>query len=93
VASAHFFAGRYAEASSWAERAIRENPRHLMPPTTAAASNALAGRIAEAQEAVARILEIDPSMRLSNLLDFIPLRRPEDLERFAGGLRKAGLPE
>jgi tetratricopeptide (TPR) repeat protein len=93
MASAHFFAGRYAEASSWAERAIRENPRHLMPPTTAAASNALAGRIAEAQEAVARILEIDPSMRLSNLLDFIPLRRPEDLERFAGGLRKAGLPE
>jgi TolB-like protein/Flp pilus assembly protein TadD len=93
VASAHFFAGRYAEALSWADRAARSNPRHLMPPTTAAASNALAGRITEAQKAVARILEIDPTMRLSNLQDFIPLRRPEDLERFADGLRKAGLPE
>jgi hypothetical protein len=47
----------------------------------------------EAQKAVARILEIDPTMRLSNLHDFIPLRRSEDLERFAEGLRKAGLPE
>jgi TolB-like protein/class 3 adenylate cyclase len=92
VASAHFFAGRYAEALSWADRAARGNPRYLMPPTTAAASNALAGRMTEAQKAVARILEIDPTMRLSNLQDFIPLRRPQDLERFADGLRKAGLP-
>ena len=93
VASAHFFAGRYAEAMSWAERAVADNPRHLMPQTTAAASSALAGHTAEARKAVARILEIDPSMRLSNLQEFIPLRRPEDLERFAEGLRKAGLPE
>jgi TolB-like protein/class 3 adenylate cyclase len=93
MASAHFFAGRYEQASSWAERAVRDNPRHLMPSTTAAASNALAGKITEAKRAVTRILEIDPTMRLSNLRDFIPLRRPEDLERFTEGLRKAGLPE
>jgi len=93
IASAHFFAGRYAEALSWADRAARDNPRHLVAQTIAAASNALAGRIAEGQEAVARILEIDPSMRLSNLREFMPLRRPEDLERFSEGLRKAGLPE
>ena len=93
MASAHFFAGRYAEALSWANRAARDNPRHLMPTTTAAASSALAGRMPEAQKAVARILEIDPTMRLSNLQEFVPLRRAEDLERFAEGLRKAGLPE
>src|SRR5262249_11873751 len=93
IASGHFFAGRDGEAASWAERAVRDNPRHLMAPTTAAASYALAGRITEAEKAVVRILEIDPTMRLSNLQDFIPLRRPEDLERFAEGLRRAGLPE
>jgi tetratricopeptide (TPR) repeat protein len=90
MASAHFFARRYAEALSWAERAARDNPRHLLAQTIAAASNALAGRINEAQKAVARILEIYPAMRLSNLQEFIPLRRPEDLGRFAEGLRKAG---
>jgi tetratricopeptide (TPR) repeat protein len=93
MGSAHFFAGQYAEASLWAEKAVRDNPRHLMPPITAAASNALAGRMTEARKAVLRILEIDPSMRLSNLREFIPLRRPLDFERFAEGLRKAGLPE
>jgi tetratricopeptide (TPR) repeat protein len=93
IASAHFFAGRYAEALSWADRAARDNPRHLVAQTTAAASNALAGLIAEGQKAVARILEIDPSIRLSNLREFMPLRRPEDFERFAEGLRKAGLPD
>lgn len=77
----------------WAEKAARDNPRHLMPATTSAASYALAGRITEAQKAVVRILELDPTMRLSNLQDFIPLRRTEDRERFAEGLRKAGLPE
>ena len=93
VASAHFLAGRYAEALSWAERAVRDNPRFSLAQTIAAASNAHAGRMTEAQKAVVRILEIDPLMRLSNLQEFIPLRKPEDRERFAEGLRKAGLPE
>ena len=36
---------------------------------------------------------LDPSLRLSNLGDSLPIRRPEDLATFADGLRKAGLPE
>jgi len=32
-------------------------------------------------------------LRISNLKDVLPLRRPEDLAKFADGLRKAGLPE
>ncbi len=40
-----------------------------------------------------RIRQIDPTLRLSNLKDLTPLRRPEDMARFAEGLRKAGLPE
>ncbi|MCI0430076.1 MAG: CadC-family transcriptional regulator [Rhodospirillales bacterium] len=93
AASAHFFAGRYSEASSWAEMAVRDNPYHMMSSSTAAASHALAGRLAEAQRALARLREIDPALRVSNLHDFAPVRRPEDLDRLAEGLRKAGLPE
>jgi hypothetical protein len=59
----------------------------------AAASSALSGRLAEAQRALARLREIDPALRLSNLHEFIPLRKPEDFNRLAEGLRKAGLPE
>ena len=42
---------------------------------------------------MARVRQIDPSLRISNLKDFYPLRRTEDLDRLKEGLRKAGLPE
>ena len=48
IASAHLAAGRYAEALSWAERAVRDRPNFLLAICIAAASAALAGRPAEA---------------------------------------------
>ena len=90
---AHFFAGRYDDATLWAQEAIRELPYHLGSFRLAAASNALAGRLEEAQKMVARLLIADPSLRISNLKDRIPLRRSEDRSRLEEGLRKAGLPE
>ena len=59
----------------------------------AAASNALAGRMEEAQQAMARLRQIDPELRISNLKNLTPLRRPEDRARYEEGMRKAGLPE
>ena len=93
TAAAHFFAGRYAEASSWAEAATREKPTHLIATAMAAASGALTGRLSEAEKAMARLCQIDPALRLSNLKDLGPFRRPEDFARWVEGLRKAGLPE
>jgi TolB-like protein/tetratricopeptide (TPR) repeat protein len=93
MASAHFFAGRSAEASSWADMALREEPNYLTPLRIAATTNALAGRLEEAQKVIARLRQLDPALRVSNLPDVIPLRRPEDLARYIEGLRKAGLPE
>jgi tetratricopeptide (TPR) repeat protein len=78
---AHFFAGRYEQASSWAEKAMREEPNYLPSAVMAAASAALAGRSAEAQKAIARVRQIEPASRISNLKDRIPFRRPEDLAR------------
>jgi len=51
------------------------------------------GRIEEAQKIMARVRELDPAFRVSNVKDWVPLRRPDDLARFEDGLRKAGLPE
>ena len=57
-----------------------------------AASHALAGRMDEARRRGAHP-RLDPTLRISNLQDWLPFRRPEDLALFADGLRKAGLPE
>ena len=93
MAFAHFFAGRYDESASWAERALREQPNWVPAWRNSAASHALAGRLEKAQHAMARMRQLAPEIRLSNLKGLMPLRRSEDLARFAEGLRKAGLPE
>src|SRR3981189_1121688 len=67
TAFAHFLAGRYDEATAWAEKAFWERPNILATLRIAAASNALAGRMEEARKAIARARELDPEMRASNL--------------------------
>jgi len=93
MACAHFFAGRLAEASSWAERSVRLQPNYFIATCVLAASRAIEGRLADAKKAVARLRQIDPTLRISNLLDSFPIARQEDFARWAEGLRKAGLPE
>jgi len=93
TAFAHFFAGRYDEASAWAEKALRAQPNLLFALRTCAASHALAGRHEEAQKAIAQLRQAVPAFRVSNLTDVLKMRRPEDFARYEEGLRKAGLPE
>ena len=93
TAFAHLLAGRYDEASSWAEKAMWAQSNYTTPIRISVVSHALAGRIAEAKKHLARLLELDPPTRIANLKDWAPLRRREDLEKLESGLRHAGLPE
>lgn len=93
LALAHLLAGRFDAASSWAEKASRQLPSFLVPASIVASSHALAGRTDEAGRAMRQLRQLDPTLRVSNLDDWLPLRRPEDLDRFKDGLRRAGLPE
>lgn len=93
MALAHFFAGRFDPASDWAEKALRNLPCLLASVALIAASHALSGRMDKAKQAMQRLHELDPSLRVSNLKDWLPIQRSEDLKRFADGLRLAGLPE
>jgi TolB-like protein/DNA-binding winged helix-turn-helix (wHTH) protein len=93
IAFANFFIGDYDKASCVAEHVLREKPDYSVALRYAAASNALAGRMKEAQYAIARLREIDPELRVANLHDMAPLRRPEDRARYEDGMRRAGLPE
>jgi adenylate cyclase len=92
IAYAHFFAGRYDEASTWAERSLQA-PVSAVALRVLTASKALAGRLEEARSAVARLMHLDPALRVSHIKGLIPIRRPDDLARLEEGLRLAGLPE
>jgi tetratricopeptide (TPR) repeat protein len=93
TALAHFVAGRYDESVLWAEKASREDPNFLPAIRIIATSAGNSGQLERAQKAAKRMLEIDPAFRVSRLTDHVPLRRPDDLARYAEGLRRAGLPE
>ena len=94
TAYAHFFLDRYDEAASWAAMALQCSPDYLPGLRITAISNTMAGRPEQAHKAVARLRELNPTLRLSNLKDVLgPYRRAEDVSRYKEGLRQAGLPE
>ncbi len=93
TAIVHFFAGRFDVAASWAERAALSLPSFLMANAILAASYAQAGRLGEARDAMARVRELDPSLRLSGIRDWLPIQREQDFAAFTEGLKLAGMPD
>ena len=89
----HFVGGRYREALSSAETAVRQQPNFLTGQCVAAASGALADRLPQAQKAMAQVRQLNPALRISDLRDFLAFGRQEDFDRWEEGLRRAGLPE
>jgi tetratricopeptide (TPR) repeat protein len=85
--------GQFSEALAWAEKAFLERPDQVSAVRILAASSAIVGQQDRAMQALERLRELDPTLRLSNLKNVLPLRRPEILNSLTEGLRKAGLPE
>lgn len=92
LAYAHFLAGRYDEACVMASRALRTRPSYLTAVRGAAVGHAFAGRVGEARRLIAFMQERDPSLRMSNVNQLLPMTA-EHLDRFADALHKAGLPD
>jgi TolB-like protein/tetratricopeptide (TPR) repeat protein len=93
TAYAHLLVGRYDDASTAAENALRVRPNYLTAVRGAAASHALAGRLDRARTLMAHMCQRDPALHISNLPYLIPFRRTADFARWAEGLNKAGLPD
>jgi TolB-like protein/tetratricopeptide (TPR) repeat protein len=93
TAFAHFMAGRYDEAVAWAEIALPKHGGYQGTHRVLAASHAMAGRLEQAQAAMAGMRALNPTMRIADLWNLIPWRRPDDARRYAEGLRLAGLPD
>jgi TolB-like protein len=88
---AHFFRGRNEDALSWAQQVLRERPGYLPAERMVVAAAARLGRPLAAQ--MERLRELDPTLRVSNLKEQIPLQRAEDLAELGDALHRAGVPE
>ena len=89
--SAHFFAGRYDAALSSSRAALWERPGFLISNAVVAAAAALSDRQPDAEQAMARLRTIEPSIRLGYLREHRQRERAADLARWTDGLRRAGL--
>ncbi len=90
-AFAHFGAGRYEEAIEWADRSLRELPRYAASVRIKLILCGLLGRVEEARDCLARMLELQPGLTIA----YAGSARfpPELLPAYLDGLRKAGLAE
>ena len=80
---------RFDEAIVVLKKALRQNPSYMPACRCLASAFAHLGRDAEAHDAAARVLEIDPAFTISaSIVGF-----PNYSKLFIEGLRKAGLPE
>jgi adenylate cyclase len=82
--------GRFDEAVAVAKKALSQNQTFRAAYRCLAAAQAHLGRDAEAKEAVAQLLEIDPQFRVS---EYVARSGQWQAQMFIDGLRKAGLPE
>jgi TolB-like protein len=93
MAHAHYVAGQFDEAVTWAKKALAQNPRFATALRYLAASLAKLGKSEEAAEAMRDIRRHEPQLTLSLLRKRIMFMEESVWQKFAGGLRLAGLPE
>jgi adenylate cyclase len=89
---AEFVAGRYDQSIGWLRKAQRVNTRFVACHRTLAAALAHSGDIEAAKEVAQQLLRIEPRFTVSNFVSWYPLRKDDDRERLATGLKLAGLP-
>ena len=85
--------GQYDEAVKWNKMAVRQPNAHFQNHAILASSLGLFGRIDEAKRALDETIRLRPDFCSALVERTIPFQRPEDLEHFLEGLRKAGIPE
>jgi TolB-like protein len=91
---AYSVAGQYEEAVEWADRALQEQPRFVIPVRLKTALCAHLDRTQDARECLARLLELQPGLTITKYKTAAAVWfSPEFLAWYLTGLRKAGLPE
>ena len=93
TAAAHFFAGRYADALIWSEKALQTKPNYAPAMRMLAASYACVDRLTEAQQTMTRMRQFDPGLCVATLGGVTPFRSAAAISRYTDSLRRAGLPE
>ncbi|SFL51452.1 adenylate/guanylate cyclase domain-containing protein [Shimia aestuarii] len=72
---------------------LAEFPNYASALRQLAAAQAMIGQSEAAQATMQRLLALMPGLTVSMVRDIVPIRYPDDHERWLEGLRRAGMPE
>ena len=90
---AHYQLRNYDAALSWADQCLKLWPDHLQAIGCRAASLAQLGRLEEARTALVPFEKRFPGISASRHMRNFRWRLQKDIDHYADGLSKAGLPE
>ena len=90
LAIAHYFAGRYAQALEFSQKALQQRSTFTAGYRIHVAILAQAGKTDEAREALARLKELHPDLSIAWIEQNVPYT-PGAMAKFLEGMRKAGL--
>ena len=94
LGSAEYMLKKYAEALPPLRECVSRAPHLLSGRTWLAATYAQLGRADEASKEVAEVLRIAPNWTINGVeRRRVAFKYSKDIEHYADGLRKAGLPE
>jgi TolB-like protein len=85
--------GQFEEAAAAGRAAIELNPGFSSGFKAYLAALGYLGRDRESAAVLSRLLKLEPGFTLRDAVRRSPLNRPEDVARYAEGLRRAGLPK
>ncbi len=89
----HLLRGEYREAVEAGRKAIELNPWFSSAFKGQLAALGHLGRLEEAAVVRARLLKLEPGFTVQDAIRRSPIGSAEDIQRYADGLRRAGLPE
>jgi tetratricopeptide (TPR) repeat protein len=89
---AHYAAGAYDESAYWGMRSLRANPHYTSNLRFTAAALVGLGRATEARPLVSKVMELEPSFRVSPLIARQAFRDDARREQYGRRLVEAGLP-
>jgi AraC-like DNA-binding protein/tetratricopeptide (TPR) repeat protein len=92
IGCAHFFAGAYAEAAQWQERALSEHPSAFWVHRTLCPTYLYANAKPQARRSLEMLRGRYPELTLEQVRLGMPPLRPAHGDLIAGALAEAGLP-
>ena len=89
----HLLRGEYRDAAEAGRKAIELNPWFSSAFKGHLAALGHLGSGQEATSVLARLLKLEPRFTVRDAIRRSPMSLPDDVARYAEGLRRAGLPE